>query len=291
MLQKIQQMPDQLIVDVGGRELSYLLYDRPGPTIVLLHATGFSPWLWHPIARALSTHYRVVAPYFCDHRVSDPENGGLSWLQLAEDLVGFLSELEIESPYMVGHSMGGAVTTIAAGKFGLPVSKMVLIEPIILPRELYTIEMRVADHPLAGKSVKRLNYWEDREAARQYLEEKSLFKSWDAEVLDLYLTYGITSGRSGGLELTCHPKREAALFMGSMAYDPWPVLNHVNCPVLVLEGEHTENKGLIDFKKIAGTFPNGRHQTISGAGHLIPMEKPQEIADIVADFIDDHGTV
>ena len=283
-----KQIPDPLTVDIGESEISYLLYDAPGPTVVFLHATGFLPWLWHPIARSLSERYRVVAPYFCDHRMTDPENGGLSWLQLADDLVCFLGALGIESPAMVGHSMGGAVMTIAAGRFGLPVSKMVLIEPIILPKELYTIEMQVSDHPLAGKSIRRMNYWADRDAARRYLEKKSLFKSWDAEMLDLYLEYGMTPGRSGGLELTCHPRREAALFMGSMAYDPWPVIHRVHCPVLVLEGEHTENRGLIDFEKIAATFINGSHRVVSGAGHLIPMEKPKEISEIVSTFLDER---
>lgn len=280
-----QLMPAQHTVNIGESELSYLFYDGPGPTIVLLHATGFSPWLWHPVARSLSARYRIVAPYFCDHRMADPENGGLSWLQLAKDLVDFLTVVGIESPYVVGHSMGGAVPIIAAGKLDLAVSKMVLIEPIILPKKLYAVEMHVEEHPLASKSIKRLNYWEDRRTARQYLTEKSLFQSWDPEVLDLYLDYGMTPGQSGGLELTCHPRREAALFMGSMAFNPWPVIGRIDCPVLVLEGEQTENKGLIDFKKISETFQNGRYHVVSGAGHLIPMEKPSEVTDIVASFL------
>jgi lipase len=274
-------------VDIGGASIPYLSYDGDGPTIVFLHATGFLPWLWHPIARELESSYRIFAPYYCDHRVTDPENGGFSWMQLAEDLVKFCECMNIKNPYMVGHSMGGAIMTIAAGKYGLDIKKMMLIEPIFLPREIYNMQMRVKDHPLAGKSIHRRNFWENASEAKKYLQSKRLFQTWDDEMLDLYVEYGLMPSNAGGLELACHPKREASLFMGSMGYDPWPILPEVKCPVLVLEGEHTENKGFIDQEKAASAFSNGRYQMVKDAGHLIPMEKPKETAMIIKDFFDE----
>ena len=271
-------------VQVEDTTIPYLLYDGPGPTLVLLHATGFLPWLWHPIARALKNEYRIIAPYYCDHRSADPQAGGFSWLQLAQDLAKFCERLNITNPYMAGHSMGGAIMAIAGGKFGLDIRKLLLIEPIFLPQEVYQIEMRVEDHPLAGKSIKRRNYWTSAAEAKTYLKSKPLFSVWDEEMLDLYVEYGMMPSDKGGLELACHPKREAALFMGSMAYDPWPVLEKVTCPVLVLEGERTENKGFIDQEKAARSFPNGQYQKVQGARHLIPMEKPEETVTIMRAF-------
>ncbi len=270
--------------DIGDAEIKYLLYDGSGPTIVFLHATGFLPWLWHPLARGLNDTYRVICPYFCDHRQADPEKGGFDWMLLAKDLTDFCRCLEISSPLMVGHSMGGAVMAIAAGHFGLDVEKMVLIEPIFLPQEFYSLQLRVEDHPLAGKSIRRRNHWSDQSEARAYLKSKPLFQNWDEEILDLYIRYGMVASDAGGLELACHPRREAALFMGSLSYDPWPILPKVRCPVLVLEGEQTENKGVIDFKRAAGTFPRGQYRRIEGAGHLIPMEKPQETMALIRSF-------
>ena len=271
-------------VRVEDSSIPYLVYGGNGPPIVFLHATGFLPWLWHPIARQLKNDYRIIAPYYCDHRATDPENGGFSWLQLAEDLAKFCKRLNIENPYMVGHSMGGAIMTIAGGRFDVDIKKLLLIEPIFLPRELYTIQMRVEDHPLAGKSINRRNFWHDASEAKIYLKSKPLFASWDEEMLDLYVEYGMMPSVNGGLELACHPKKEASLFMGSMSYDPWPILDKVKCPVLVLEGEHTQNKGFIDQEKAARAFPYGQYQQVDGAGHLIPMEKPKEVTQIVRNF-------
>jgi lipase len=281
--------PVEKSVDIGDSVIQYVHYDSAGPPLIFLHATGFLPWLWHPIARELSDSYHIICPYFCDHRDADPENGGFNWFLLASDLTRMCQALDITSPFMVGHSMGGAVMTIAGGALGLPIRKMILIEPILLPREFYTISINVEDHPLAGKSIRRRNSWDDAKQARAYLKSKPLFRSWDDEMLDLYIQYGLTPSDSGGLALACHPRKEAALFMGSMGYDPWPILSNVTCPVLVLEGETTENKGIIDFKKVAESFPQGAHRIVKNAGHLIPMEKPSETFNIIRSFfVADH---
>ncbi|MBC2715448.1 MAG: alpha/beta hydrolase [Desulfobacteraceae bacterium] len=274
-------------VHIGETSIPYLSYAGNGPTIVFLHATGFLPWLWHPIARQLKGSYRIIAPYYCDHRTTDPEKGGFNWLLLAQDLKNFCECLNITSPYMVGHSMGGAIMSIACGRFGLNVKKLLLIEPIFLPRELYNIQMRVEDHPLAGKSIHRRNFWKDTNEAKTYLKSKQLFQAWDDEMFDLYVEYGMMPSVDGGLELACHPRKEASLFMGSMGYDPWPVLPEVKCPVLVLEGEHTENKGFINQKKAVRAFPDGKYRLVKDVGHLIPMEKPKETALIIREFFEE----
>lgn len=277
-------IPLQASVDVGGTDISYLHYPGEGDPLVMLHATGFNPWLWHPIARALSDTYQIYCPYFCDHREADPEQGGFSWLLLAEDLAKYCDALHLDAPYLIGHSMGGAVITLGCGKFGINARGIILIEPIFLPREFYNIEIRVDEHPLAGKSIKRRNAWQNIEDAREYLRSKPLFQNWTDEMLELYVRYGMMASDDGGLELACHPRREAALFMGSMSHDPWPVMPNVTCPVLVIEGGHTENKGLIDFQKAAAMFANGTYQLIEDAGHLIPMEKPEVILSTIREF-------
>jgi pimeloyl-ACP methyl ester carboxylesterase len=280
--------PAAVSVSVGDVDIPYLAYESSeGPPLVLLHATGFNPWLWHPVARELKNRFQVYCPYFCDHREADPEAGGMDWLVLGRDLHDFCETLDLEDPYLVGHSMGGAVSAIAAGHFGLAPSSMVLIEPILLPRGAYAERIRVEEHPLAGKAIKRRNHWEGRDEARRYLFSKPLFRNWAPEVLELYFSHGFVESDEGGLTLTCPPVMEAALFMGSMGFDPWPALSSVACPVLVLEGEQTENKGFIDYKAVSAAFPEGTYREVPGAGHLIPMEMPKQTAEYIRSFFQD----
>jgi pimeloyl-ACP methyl ester carboxylesterase len=278
--------PRTLSKNIGDTDLSYLYYEGDGPVIVMLHATGFLPWLWHPIARELTPEYQVIAPYFCDHRVVDPAHGGLNWMTIAEDLSRFCSAISIEHPFLVGHSMGATVVTMAVAVFGLQAIAMVLIEPIFLPENFYGVTIRVDEHPLASRAIKRTNYWSDPEEALNYLKSRSLFESWDPEMLDLYLRFGMQAGEGGGLQLVCSPEREAALFMGGLHQNPWPLLSNVTCPCLVLEGETSENRSFIDLPKAVSLFPRGSYRMIPGTGHLIPMEHPKEMRQIIRDFFD-----
>lgn len=277
------KMPEVLSQDIGDAAVQYLHYPGDGPVIIMLHATGFLPWLWHPIARELAGEFRVLAPYFCDHRVAEPEEG-IEWMLLADDLCRFCRGLGVNKPFLVGHSMGATIMTLAEAIHGPVARSMVLIEPIFLPDEVYTMGLTIDQHPLASKSIKRKNHWSGPEEAKEYLRARALFKNWDDEMLDLYVRYGMVPGETGGLNLACHPRREAALFMGSQKRDPWPLLHKVECPVMVMEGEVSDNRQFIDLKKAASLFPVGSYRMINAAGHLVPMEKPAEVTAILHGF-------
>lgn len=106
-------IPQTFMQNIGDAELASLRYEGEGPPLIFLHATGFLPWLWHPVARELAGDHRIFAPYFCAHRNSNPENGGVNWRTLAEDLALFCERLHLEKPFLVGHSMGATVAVIA----------------------------------------------------------------------------------------------------------------------------------------------------------------------------------
>ncbi len=277
-------MPEIIKQQIGDAEIQYLHYPGDGPALVLLHATGLLPWLWHPIARSLSPKYRVIAPYFCDHRTTEPEDGGLNWAVLARDLVALCEKLKLGKPYLGGHSMGATVITIAHAAEGLPAEKIALIEPIFLPQTVYKMGLTVEQHPLASRSIKRRNVWDNEEEARTYLRSKKMFEKWDDEMMDLYIRYGMETGDGGGLVLACHPRREASIFMGGTHFDPWPLIPRMTCPVLVVEGETSENKSFIDLPSIAKSIPHGHYRLVRDAGHLLPQERPAEIAVILDDF-------
>lgn len=279
------QSPRVQATDIGKTRLQYLLYEGEGPALVLLHATGFNPWLWHPIARELAGRFRIVAPFFCDHRDTDPYRGGLGWNILAGDLAGLCRNLDIQNPYLIGHSMGGGVCVLAHGIVPNLAAKMILIEPILLPEHRYEKPLPLEEHPLARQAIRRKNHWQTPAEAEKYLLSKPLFHDWDREMLDLYLQYGMTVDADGSLQLACSPWGEAAIFMGGAAENPWPLLPKIACPVLVLEGENSQSRQFLDLPKAASLFPSGEHRLVSGAGHLIPMEKPQLMITMIRDFI------
>ena len=270
--------------DIGDTSIDYLHYPSDGPDMLLLHATGFLPWLWHPIARSLAGKYNIVVPYFCDHRSSEPETGGLGWDILADDLYKLCSSLKLKDPFVTGHSMGGTIITLCAAQHKILPAGMILIEPIFLPEISYSRKITVEQHPLASKSINRRSRWDSSEEALSYLKNRKLFSKWDGEMLDLYTKYGMITGDDGGLTLACSPRKEASLLMGGNAKNPWPLLSEVKCPVLLVEGETSDNKLFIDLKKALSLFPDGSYYEVKNAGHLIPMEQPSKIAELIIKF-------
>lgn len=280
-----REIPPLKHYDIGGAQLPYLYYEGDAPQILFAHATGFLPWLWHPIIEDLVTPNQTWVPYICNYRECDPEKGGLAWGIIAEDLSGFCHSQHILNHLAVGHSMGATVLTIAAAVFGMKPRAMILIEPIFLPEEFYSMKISVKDHPLASKSIKRTNQWKNEEQAWAYLKSKTLFSDWDDEVLALYIKYGMEKQKTGDLKLTCTPESEAAMFMGGSSSNPWPLLKKLTCPVLILEGEKSSNKEFVDLPRAVSLLSKGRYMSVPEAGHLIPMQKPKEIARIIKEFL------
>jgi pimeloyl-ACP methyl ester carboxylesterase len=86
----------------------------------------------------------------------------------------------------------------------------------------------------------------------------------------------------GSVELECRPETEAAIFAASGAHDVWSLAERVEAPTLVLRAGRSE-------------FPRTVHETFTArlregtlqelpAGHLVPMERPQLVADAVLAF-------
>ena len=271
--------------DVGGAELPYLYYEGGTPQILFAHATGFLPWLWHPIIEDLTPPNQAWVPYICNYRDCDPEKGGLAWDIIAKDLSVLCSAQNIKNHLAVGHSMGATVLTIAAASLGMQPRAMILIEPIFLPEEFYSMDIKLKDHPLASQSIKRKNSWKDENAALEYLKSKSLFAGWDEQILQFYLKYGMEKQQEGELKLACSPRNEAAMFMGGKSTNPWPLIKKLTCPVLVVEGEKSSNKEFVDLPKAVSLLSDGRYKSVPDAGHLIPMQKPQEVAKIIKEFL------
>ncbi len=271
--------------DIGGAALPYLHYRGGESQMVFVHATGFVPGMWHPVIRELAPTHSVWAPFINDYRHADPHDGGLDWDVIARDLSVFCEKMAIDAPVLVGHSMGATTSALAVGKYGVKARGVVLIEPIFLPEDYYAEQIDVNSIALAAKSIKRRNHWKNEEEAWAYLKKNAFFKSWDEEVLQLYFKYGMQRLEKGDLNLVCSPKNEAAIFVGSRRINPWPFLPRIDCPTMIIEGGDTEYRSFIDTGKMLSFLPKGRFEAVPDAHHLVVMEKPREILQILKTFI------
>lgn len=116
-------------VQAGEAGLAYRAWGPAGaPPLVLLHALGEQSSDWAPVARALSSSWRVYAPDLRGHGASD-WNSPYTIEQLTSDLAAFLDALELEQTALGGHSAGAPPAYLYAARHPGRVTRLILEEP------------------------------------------------------------------------------------------------------------------------------------------------------------------
>lgn len=67
-------------------------------------------------------------------------------------------------------------------------------------------------------------------------------------------------------------------------------LHRITCPVLLVVGREDQWSPVSQHEDMLLLLPDARLEVIEGAGHFAPLERSQEVAAVVADFLEDaHG--
>jgi pimeloyl-ACP methyl ester carboxylesterase len=100
--------------------------------------------------------------------------------------------------------------------------------------------------------------------------------------LDAYVTEGLRDAPGGGVELCCRREVEAAIFAGAHTLDVFGLAPRVRVPVRLLRATRGSfpREG---YAALAAGLPRVELRDVD-AGHLVPMERPDAIADEALDF-------
>ena len=256
---------------------------------MLLHATGFLARLWQPVAEALSARFHVYAYDSRGHGDSDKPSSGYHWQRFVDDLRGFLDALALRGVLAVGHSGGGAAAAYLAASHPQYVSRAVLIEPIVPPPHGDEAGNANRRELATGARRRRMVWTSPDELVRSY-RRRPTFARWRDDVLRLYAEHGAFRREDSRVELKCPGNIEAQVFENSASLDIWSVLPRIACPTLVMRGEHTEPYMARTAQEVAARIPAARLVTIQGAGHLVPMERPEAVAAEIVSFVAEAPT-
>jgi 2-succinyl-6-hydroxy-2,4-cyclohexadiene-1-carboxylate synthase len=185
-----------------------------------------------------------------------------------------IAERVDDGDVVVGYSMGGRLALKAAlrrpGKFGalILVGTSAGIEDSSA-RE----ERRAADEELAD--------WIEDHSIEEFAERweaQPVFASQPAELVE--------AQRPG--RLSHDPRKLAQLLRsgGQGLFEPvWQRLEEIDCPVLAVAGELDTRYADAAFR-IAERVKHGRARLVAGAGHAPQLERPEEFAELLLDFLD-----
>jgi len=258
------------------------------PTLVFSHANGFPAGTYEQLfARWRAAGWQVEAVPLFAHDPRYPVTS--NWTRLRDQLIDFIDARAPGGAYLVGHSLGGLLSLLAAAKRPDLARGLVLLDsPVITGWRAHSVQVLKASR-LIGKvspgrvSQTRRHDWPDRAAVSAHYGSKALFARWAPGVLDDYIACGIKDqdpAVGNGVTLAFDRAVETRIY-NTLPHQLGRVLQRrpLRCPVGFIAGTRSQEVragGLGPAHALAGS----RFAWIDGT-HLYPMEKPQETADQV----------
>ena len=280
-------------------------WDANKPVLVLLHGFPQTHVMWHRVAQALRSRYRLVMPDLrgygdSSHAVGDAEQAHYSKRAMAQEVIDLLDHLGVQHFFLCGHDRGGRVAHRLAVDHPQRVKKLCVIDiaptldmyaatDFAFARAYYHWFHLVQPAPLPelmiGGNAKdylhaKLGGWGSQ--GMGYIEPEALAEyercfcdpTPNAQGLPAHIHSACEDYRaSAGMDL--EHDRESRARGGKIA-----------CDTLVLWGE----RGVVNrlFQPLA-LWQAQCSAKVSGqavpAGHFIPEELPELTAQALADFM------
>ncbi len=99
-----------------------------GPALILIHGITEDLHAWDEIAAILSSDYDVIQVDLRGHGMSDPADN-YSIESLGADVAELATQLDLDRPHLIGHSLGGMVVSAVAGV--IDVASVVNIDQVL----------------------------------------------------------------------------------------------------------------------------------------------------------------
>ena len=186
---------------------------------------------------------------------------------LAFFYLDLLDRLGLDSPVMVGASLGGWLAADIASLDPSRVDKLVLIDPAGLRAEVPTPDMftlgpvELAEHLFHTETARTAAIG----LAARLDQEPALFER--------YLRNRMATARLGWNPYMHDPKLQGRL-------------HRVTAPTLVVWGERDRLLPVAYAQRWAELLPSARVEIVEAAGHLPFLEQPAAFVGIVSDFLE-----
>ena len=278
--------PQSQFLTVNGVKLHVADWGGNGPDLFLLHANGFLGRVYRAMITRFVGHYHVRTMDWRGQGDSEkPPLEQCRWQDIAQDVKDVIEQLGLQNFYGVGHSGGGALLALYAATHPGRVKSLALLEPVTVPHEPSFLERLSAEnHPLVERTLHRRVVWDSRQQLFEAYQGKDAFAAWREDVLWDYVNHGTSESPDGRVALKCPAEVEAQVFATTMSLNIFAQVDQINCPVLVLRGEHTDLPLAKVAERVAQRIPRGSLITVPGTSHFLAMEKPEEVAGMILEY-------
>jgi 3-oxoadipate enol-lactonase len=259
------------VLAVPGARLAYQV-TGDGPTVVLVHGFGLDMRMWDPQVNHLAARFRVVR-YDCrGFGASGPFGPAVPYTH-AGDLLALLDQLGIDRAVLAGLSFGGRVVMQAALAAPERVAGLVLLDAVLDgvpwdPEAAAALDQAASQARAHGLLAGRAAWLAHPLFATA--RQRPAVASALAEMVAGY----------PGQHWTGHDPHQDG------GPRPLDALEQLAMPVLVAAGER-DVPGFREMSAVlARRIPGAQYQVVAGAGHMINLEQPAVVNDLLDRFLD-----
>ena len=250
-------------VHVEDQELFYAFREGNGDrrsSLLLIHGAGGSHLDWPPELRSMDGR-DVYALDLPGHGRSAPP-GCSTIADYADIVTSFIKAIAVQRITLVGHSMGGAIVQTIGLHPPPPVTGLVLLGSGARLRVAPAIlEGIVPDFDNTAGLITDLAWSENTPVELRQLAKRRLLES------DPTTMYGD--------------------FLACNDFDLMNALNEIRLPTLVIVGSLDRLTPQKYSIFLAERILHARLQVVEGAGHMVMLERPSEVAGAMKAFIND----
>ena len=249
-----------------------------GPSVVLVHGIPTHGFLWRKVAELLQSGGReVIVPDLLGYGASDkPADADLGIAAQADRLLAALLSIGWTGGTVVGHDIGGGVAQLLALQ-DPRIEKLVLVDAIAYE-----------SFPEPGIARLKDPVWDSILGAPDFDLVKGLTKGFKRgmvnaervtpDFIDTYeMPFRGVEGRRAYL-------RAARALRTEELSSRMEEVERLDIPTLVVWGAHDEFQPLANGSRLAAAIRHARMEVIEEAGHFLPEDAPERLADLILEF-------
>lgn len=236
-----------------------------------MHGVFGSSDNWQSLGKVFSDQFKVYLIDLRNHGNS-PHSDEFNYDLMVKDVIELMEDEKLSSAHILGHSMGGKVAMHLSTKYPERVKKLIVVD--IAPKYYAPHHQQIFDgfHSVNLKSLKSRKDAEDQMAkvisnigVRLFIlknlnRDKDGNFSWKLNV----------DAIEKGIEEVGESIEEGVSFDGD---------------TLFISGGKSDYIQDQDHSMIKSYFPKAEIATVKGAGHWVHAEKPEELSDLVLNFL------
>lgn len=265
-------------IRANGTEISYI-EQGTGQPLLLVHGSINDFRSWDNQIPAFSDHYHVIAYSRRYHWPNEWNSDSVDYTmqQHADDLAAFIQSLNLTDIVLIGHSYGASVALLTAMSHPELIERLILAEPLIMVRNPFSDSLAADREPFEARARQVLEKGDSIGALVEFGKYFDSAMTWE-KLPQLTKQRRLDNIRSFALQLKAGPAGKAKVTRDD--------LRQLTMPVLLIQGDETNEFFKAAIGDIAACLPQAQQATISGAGHGLVAEKPAEFNESVLNFLE-----